>query len=282
MSKRKPTYEQLRNEYTKLLSFNITRVSDVKRAAAKLLGHSARYQEVERLTGVPWQFVAVIHYRESNCDFSTHLHNGDPLTTRTRRVPAGRPKVGNPPFTWVESAVDALKQKGLDKNTDWSMERMCYELERYNGFGYRMYHPTVLSPYLWSGTTNYTSGKYVADGKFDNSVRDKQLGVIPILQEIMKSKREIVKEVVNNSRKLTILQRVRNAIVATVSSVMALDWLEMLGQVKQFATDNAGLLIAGTAATAWLVFKLIEQYSIQDYKDGRYIPSGEKGDDATS
>jgi lysozyme family protein len=41
---------------------------------------------------------------ESNLKFQTHLHNCDPLTRRTRQVPAGRRAVGEPPFDWDVSA----------------------------------------------------------------------------------------------------------------------------------------------------------------------------------
>jgi lysozyme family protein len=45
---------------------------------------------------VPWYLVGIIHYRECSLYFSRHLHNGEPLTERTRRVPAGRPASGGP------------------------------------------------------------------------------------------------------------------------------------------------------------------------------------------
>lgn len=277
MGRATPNFSELQDDYERLLSqYRVTRTEDIKRASTRLLGFADRYKEVSDITGVPWEFIAVIHYRESNCDFTTHLHNGDSLKYRTRRVPAGRPKTGKPPFTWVESAVDALRQKGLDKLQDWSDARVAYELERYNGFGYRLYHGSVLSPYLWSGTSLYTRGKYVQDGKFSATTKDVQLGVIPLYFALKGSAPKVVtKEVVDSSRKLTILKRLRNAIVGTTSSILAMDWLGMLGQVKDFATDNAGVLIIGGVAVTWGVFKLIEQYSIQDYKEGRYIPSKE-------
>lgn len=271
----------LRKSYQEHLdTYEETRPDEIKRAAARILANKARYQEVEALTGVPWDFVGVIHLRESNLDFTTHLHNGDTLARRTRRVPRGHPKTGTPPFTWVESAVDALQLKDLHKRTDWSWEAMCMELERYNGMGYS--YRKRPSPYLWAGTDQYVSGKFVADGKYDSRHVDQQLGTIPVLRKIRELETSKVvnrKEVVQASRKLTILHRMRNAVVATVSSIMAADWLGMLGQVKQFATDNAGLLIIGTAAVAWGVFKLIEQYSVQDYKEGRYVPSKDRSID---
>ncbi|MEX5684105.1 hypothetical protein [Pseudomonas silesiensis] len=60
--------------------------------------HHDTYQSVTNEVGIPWGFVAVIHNMESSQRFDGHLHNGDPLTTRTNHVPAGRPVKGNPPF----------------------------------------------------------------------------------------------------------------------------------------------------------------------------------------
>jgi lysozyme family protein len=41
--------------------------------------------------GIPWGFVAVIHNMEASLDFTKHLHNGDPLTSKTVQVPVARP-----------------------------------------------------------------------------------------------------------------------------------------------------------------------------------------------
>ena len=71
---------------------------------AKLKSHETRYRKVSEQAGVPWGFVAAVHTMEAGLDFARHLHNGDPLTGRTVHVPAGRPKKGDPPFIWEESA----------------------------------------------------------------------------------------------------------------------------------------------------------------------------------
>ncbi len=79
-------------------------------------------------------FIAVIHNMEASQNFNKHLHNGDPLTARTVQVPAGRPKKGTPPFSWEDSAADALAIRGLGAKTDWSLAGMLYQLEGYNGW----------------------------------------------------------------------------------------------------------------------------------------------------
>lgn len=151
---------------------------DVHAAATAILAHRDRY---EALTPkVPWWFVGVIHRLEGGGNFNTHLHNGDPLTARTVHVPAGRPAAGSPPFTWEESALDALQYDGLLNETDWSFPKACWHWERFNGFGYAK--KGVNSPYVWSDTTLYTAGKYVSDGVFDAAAVSKQVGAAAILK----------------------------------------------------------------------------------------------------
>jgi lysozyme family protein len=149
-------------------------------SADSITRNRARYEKVQEKTGVPWFIVGVIHMRESTFDFSKHLHNGDSLKARTHRVPAGRPRTGAPPFTWDESAVDALEMKRGILPSIWTVETALELLERYNGLGYR--NKGVPSPYIWSGSFHYTRGKYVADGKYSSTFVDGQVGVAPVLK----------------------------------------------------------------------------------------------------
>jgi lysozyme family protein len=177
----------LRAEYEKLFNTCIIQgkySQTVDDLVAKLLANKIRYQSVSDSAGIPWYFIAVIHNMEASLNFKKHLHNGDPLTSRTVQVPANRPKNGTPPFTWEESASDALALKGLSSSTDWSLAGLLYQLERYNGFGYRSYHPWVLSPYLWSFSTHYKSGKYVEDGTWSDSAISKQCGAAVLLRRM--------------------------------------------------------------------------------------------------
>jgi lysozyme family protein len=177
-------YQSLSPEYASLwdsLEINSNRRTQVTAQANRILRNRQRYEEVATETGVPWFVIGIIHMMEGDCDFDTHLHNGDPLTARTRNVPRGRPTNGRPPFAWEDSAIDALLMKRLDTITDWNVERIAYELERYNGWGYRLHHPTTLSPYLWSGSQHYARGKYVADGVWSSSAVSQQIGAMVLL-----------------------------------------------------------------------------------------------------
>lgn len=141
------------------------------------------YEAVGRdLNGIPWAFIGAIHAMECGFNFAGHLHNGDPLSARTVQVPKGRPLTGAPPYTWRESAIDALTMKGFHDVRDWSIPHMLYLLERYNGMGYRMRR--LASPYLWSFSNHYSRGKFVKDGIYDPHAVSKQCGVAVMLKAV--------------------------------------------------------------------------------------------------
>jgi lysozyme family protein len=175
---------RLRDEYRDL--FSSARVRDARKAQVHqivdaLVARKARYKKVGNPLDIPWWFVAVIHELESGRDFKTHLHNGDPLTRKTVNVPANRPP-GNPPFTFEESARDALKIKGLAHQPDWSISHALFRLEQYNGFGYRKPTIDINSPYLWSFCQHYTRGKFTSDGHFDRNAVSQQCGAGVLLR----------------------------------------------------------------------------------------------------
>lgn len=276
------TYDSLKEDYDELLasySNKPSKVAAIKSVAQRIYSNRERYKVVAKGI-IPWQFIGVIHYLESNLDFNTHLHNGDPLTRRTRQVPRGRPLDGEPPFTWEFSAEDALDQKGLYQETDWSLPKMCYNAERYNGFGYRMRRTGVNSPYLWSGTTVYTRGKFVADGKYDRSEISSQIGCIPILQELTaleKTQTSRIADITDSSRKLGILSRVRTFIGTTVAGWFTMDNVpaaqQFASMAKEFTWNYSTYLLIGAGLATWVVCKYLEWLHLEDYKNGTYTPS---------
>ncbi len=180
----------LRAEYQKLFDTAVIRPrhqAAVEALAARIEANRSHYDAIEAELAIPWHVVGLIHALEASPPLSMkgHLHNGDPLTARTVHVPAGRPQNGSPPFSWTESALDALRVEKFHQWRDWSVPGTLYKLERYNGWGYRRYHPEVLSPYLWSFTMHYDRGKYLADGRFSDSARSKQCGAAAILRRLM-------------------------------------------------------------------------------------------------
>lgn len=189
-SKPAPPFEMLRAEYAQLwrtMRYDPGREAGFRNTAQRILNNRARYELVSAHTGAPWYVIGIIHNMESSLNFSRHLHNGDPLTARTFQVPAGRPvhkPANGKSYSWEESAIDALRMKRVDQIRLWSVERIAYVLEGYNGWGYRHWHADDLSPYLWSGTShNDGRGKYVADGRWDaNAPSEGQSGGMALLK----------------------------------------------------------------------------------------------------
>lgn len=181
-------FADLKAEYRTLFEACVIRpekLDSVKWHRDKLIANKSRYQAVASQFGaMPWWFVGIVHALEASFRFNKHLHNGDPLSARTVNVPAGRllpPR--DPPYTWEESARDALEMKNLARVSDWSLERCLYLFESFNGYGYRQ-HRGIHSPYLWSFSTYYSRGKYVRDGRYDPDAVSKQCGAAVIVRDL--------------------------------------------------------------------------------------------------
>lgn len=155
--------------------------------AKSLVAAKPRYQTVEARTGVPWFVIAVIHERESGQNWFANLAQGDPWNRVSVHVPAGR----GPFKSWEEAAIDALTDCApyLARNRDWSIGGTLAKIEEYNGLGYAA--RGVSSPYVWSGTDQYKSGKYVRDGIYDSAAVDSQPGCAGLLLAIMALDRTI-------------------------------------------------------------------------------------------
>lgn len=175
---------KLRDDKLKEIDFVIDRI----------MTGEMKYRAVanEFQNGITWWFIGITHFMEAGIyypkHFNYHLHCGDPLTGRTFHVPKGRP-IHNPkngslppspsnPYSWHESAMDAIKYMGYDKVNDWSAGNSMWLFEKYNGLGYR--NRKLKSPYVWSYTTLYEKGKYTGDGKFDPNAVSKQPGTAAI------------------------------------------------------------------------------------------------------
>lgn len=266
-----PTFKDAKSEYLRLwseLEIEDDKASTIAAMARKVLSGKGVYQAVAAKTGVPWWFIGVLHARESSCDFSTHLHNGDTLTRQTTRVPAGRPK-GKGPFSWQDSAIDALKMKGLDKITTWPIERVCFEAERYNGWGYRK--PGMPnSPYLWAGSSHYTRGKYIADHEYSARAVDKQSGCMAVLKKLSEIDPSFAlgpeapkRTALETVRKSYSLPAMLNGLFVTIAGVFttlfqyASDWAAFgLGIIPAMTTElqttmGGGETIAGALNIPW-------------------------------
>lgn len=294
-----------KDEYTNLwanMNIDPSKLDEFQKIAKLVISHKPVYQTLESQTGVPWDLIGVIHYRESDCDFTTHLHNGDPLTARTIHDPVGYPKSGSAPFSFQFSALDALHHDGLDIYKEWSIELRAYCLEKYNGFGYR--NKKTNSPYLWAGTDQYTIGKFVSDRVYAPNVKDQQLGAMGIIKVILEldttistptvNTAEVVvassykanenttsKELSKVSRKWWIYNFLHNMFAGVFTSIAAGFSVADIPSAKNYleqAKDfwvNYGLVgafvICGIAIVA---LKRIKDHTKEDIAKGNYIPSG--------
>lgn len=282
------------------------------KVAHGIISDKPAYVAIQAKTGVPWFFVGILHHLESGRNFTKHLHNGDSLQKRTYHVPKNRPP-GQPPFTFEASCIDALQLKGLHRISEWTVARLCYEAERYNGFGYRRASIAIPSPYLWSGSYYYNRGKFVEDSQYDRNERSRQVGVMLILKklnefdssttlpldigedvdadhapvtepaspsdEFRKATDPPLHEV---SRKVGILQRIRDWLAGLGLSTAGLSVADVTGtggsNVKlalEFIKSHAVFgVILGCLAGAALA-ALVLRYVREDHESGRYVPSGD-------
>ncbi|MFT5584760.1 MAG: lysozyme family protein [Cognaticolwellia sp.] len=148
--------------------------------------YKAKYLAVSAEASVPAELIAAIHWRESSGSFKKYLHQGDPLGKQAVNVPTNIPIFHD----WHKAAVHALTMKdkaanrdnlGVNAGTEDPATLASYA-EAYNGLGY--HNKKTASPYVYSGTDAYTSGKYVADSQYSSSAVDKQLGVITMMGAI--------------------------------------------------------------------------------------------------
>jgi lysozyme family protein len=172
------------------LSYNLTKdqKAELEQFAANYETNKARYDAVAKKTGIPSTLVAAIHWRESTGDFTTYLHQGDPLGKQAVNEPNDIPIF----YEWEEAAVHALtmpdkaaisEELSMTENTR-DPAAIATFAEHYNGLGYHKYHSETESPYVYGGTDAYQRGKYVSDGKWSATHKDQQLGVMVMVERL--------------------------------------------------------------------------------------------------
>lgn len=143
---------------------------------------------------VPWWFTAIVSEREYGGPprWDRQLGQGDPLHQASRHEPVGRG-----PFLDHEGDItpghDAWTRCCLDALIDcaphaarwrlWTPGGVATIFEEYNGLGYASMG--VPSAYVWSGSDQYHSGKYIADHVYRANVIDVQEGCMPLLAAMM-------------------------------------------------------------------------------------------------
>jgi lysozyme family protein len=156
-------------------------VATFNQVAARLIAAKPRYQALFAQTSVPWPVIALIHERECSQNWALNIAQGDPWNAVSIHVPAGQ----GPFASWDDAAVNALvTDEQMNTWGHWdTIEGTLTRLELYNGAGYA--EMNLPSPYVWSRTNQYVSGKYVADHDFDSNAIDSQEGCAPLMACMM-------------------------------------------------------------------------------------------------
>lgn len=262
LSTLKPRYEQLFAGCMLRRSW-LDRIASV---AQEIINRRSLYAQVEAQTTVPWWFVGIVHYRDASFR-DVHLHNGDPLTGRTINPPTGRPialPANGYSYTWVESAIDALREKTFDTAQDRSIAAWLWRFEMWNGFEYAQHG--INSEYLWNGTNHYGSpphqGKFVTKQLFDANAISEQIGAAALLWYLyhkelinLQTQPDLATATLTNtaSRVLTTVQPLANGNTSTASAT-----------VTQPATFSTATLPASTPIQLLDVFNYYRNLPHQD------------------
>jgi lysozyme family protein len=191
-----PLLIQRNEDRWRAMHLRADRIAQFDATARRLCAADAkvRFLALSAATGVPWFVIAVIAEREAggppSC-WTRQLAQGDPLDRPSVNDPAGRgpflshadDTVGND--AWHRAGLDALVDCAprLARWRDWTVGGALTALEEMNGLGYAMLG--VPSAYVWSGSDQYVSGKYVADHVYRRNVVDVQEGCAPLISRMM-------------------------------------------------------------------------------------------------
>lgn len=148
--------------------------------ARRMAAREARYRAVTDPMGVPWYWLAAIHELEHSGRFTTSMTVVDPID-----VPLGEtiPDATISDAQWDDTARSLLRSRGLTDWHDWSVAGSAYQWERFSGFGYRSHD--IPTPYLWSFSNQYTTGKFIRAGVFSPTTTSQQAGALVLLRRLI-------------------------------------------------------------------------------------------------
>lgn len=92
------------------------------------------------------------------------------------------------------------------------------------------------------------------------------------------------KDIVRQSRKLTVIQRVRDFLKWAAASVAGMFTLDQMGAVQGLMNNvqnNAFYVLLVFGGLAWLIATYLKERTIEDAQEGRYVPSGAASADKT-
>jgi lysozyme family protein len=163
------------------MTVHSNRVAEFDVVAKKLVGYKSVLEPIAEHCKVPWWAIAVILEREGGGSLNCYLGNGQPLTHRTTEVPRNR----GPFKSFAAGCYDALVlcEPYASKWNNWTAGGTLTLFVAYNGYGYA--ERVIPDPYIFAGTDQYVSGKFVRDDVFRAHVVDTQLGCAGILKRMM-------------------------------------------------------------------------------------------------
>lgn len=177
-----PTFESLAPSYARMWADLVptpSHLAELQRICTLLKVHKPTYQNVAEQVWHNvnyWFIVALLDQMEGGGGCNTYLGNGQSLKRATTEVPAGR----GPFASFFDGCIDALHLDGFDKITTWPIERIAYQFEAWNGWGYL--NKPITDPYLTSFSNLYTKGKWVSDHHYDPEAVSQQPGALTILK----------------------------------------------------------------------------------------------------
>lgn len=266
------TFETRQAEYNSWIeTATVTRPNAADRAAELCEKGIKRYRAVEAATGVPAEWIAAVHYRESSCDFRGVLHNGQHIIgtgQKTTIAPTNR----GPFSSWEEAAIDALTIQGLvNTGIDWTDDAMwCFQWERFNGDGYFLHG--LRTPYVLAGTSLQQPGLYDSDGHINPGETDPRLGCWPIVLAMRQNKQYASAPPISGGA--DVLGRVKKTIgLGTAGGALGL-----ASQIKDFATDWRTLATLAVGTALYVALQYVENQNAVAYREGRLIPKPEQGE----
>jgi len=156
----------------------------IDRRTGMMLQNKLRYEAIAHKFPNPirWFHIALLHEMECEQNFNCYLGNGQIFWKKTTIVPKGR----GPFSSFEKGAIDAIRFDRLNKVQDWSIGNTLYILEGFNGYGYAKYRG-INSPYLWSGSNKYVSGKYISDNVYSRTAVSTQIGIALLMKKLFET-----------------------------------------------------------------------------------------------
>lgn len=239
------------------VKFKPSRMAEAKAFAHRALAKKSLYVSLSSAIWrkyqkhIPWWTIPLIHEREclrGTENMKCSIGQGSPWNVKSKIKP-----YSGPFGSFDEAAIDSLVHQAPQAAnwTNWSGGGTLTINEAYNGLGYaRKGRP---SPYIWAGSDQYVSGKYIADGQYDASHVDTQLGVAIMLHALMEEDPSINLDGDVPGQDKT--PRKAETAAAATASTSALGSFKAFGAVYTFSwLDVTGFVLGAVVITGLAIY----------------------------